>query len=81
MLFRSLVTFEERDKGRREYTLLVTNDHAAPVRFEAEFDGFDSSFRPSSRLGRRNGQPLWTATIPANGSATLHYRVTVREED
>ena len=26
-------------------------------------------------LGRRNGRPLWAATIPANGSRTLRYRI------
>jgi hypothetical protein len=76
---RTQVTYVEREKRRRDYVLLVTNDHSAPVRFEAEFDNVDLSFRPSSRLGRRNGHPLWTVTVPANGSASLRYRVIVQE--
>ena len=28
-----------------------------------------------TRLGRRDGVPLWAVTVPANGSATLRYRV------
>jgi len=28
----------------------------------------------SARLGERNGHPLWSTTIPANGTVTLRYR-------
>ena len=28
-----------------------------------------------TRLGRRDGQPLWVVTVPAHGRATLRYRV------
>lgn len=72
---RSALTFTSRDKKSRDYTLLVTNDHAAPVRFEAEFDTVANGFRPATRLSRRDGHPLWSVTVPANGTATLRYRM------
>ncbi|WP_244552420.1 DUF4139 domain-containing protein [Allosphingosinicella indica] len=56
-------------KDRR--VLTVTNATAAPVRYEAEIDGEISG----ARLARRNGRGLWSVTIPANGSASLSYRV------
>ena len=58
-----------------EYELIVTNDGALPVRYEAEIgnDGVRVSSR--TRLGRRNGQPLWMVDVPANGSAVLRYRI------
>jgi len=30
---------------------------------------------PETELPRRNGAMLWAVTVPANGRATLHYRV------
>jgi hypothetical protein len=58
------------------YLLTVTNDQSAPVRFEAELDVPQGrSFRPEGRLSRRNGRPLWTVTVPANGTAALRYRL------
>jgi hypothetical protein len=68
---------EETESGRRweDHVLTVSNDQAAPVRYEAEFDVDEGDrFRPRERLGRRNGRPLWAVTVPANGSATLRYR-------
>ncbi|TMJ20624.1 MAG: hypothetical protein E6G92_13100 [Alphaproteobacteria bacterium] len=78
---RTELTSVERGKGRRDYVLLVTNDHSAAVRFEAEFADSGPSFRPSSRLGRRNGHPLWTVTVPANGNVSLRYRLIMPEEE
>jgi hypothetical protein len=63
----------ERSKGG-EYELVVTNDQARPIRYEAEFVDAAETLRPGRRLGRRDGQPLWAVTVPANGSATLRYR-------
>ena len=71
------VALEEPDQGRNweDHRLTVTNDHAAPVRYEAEFEVDENErFRPRARLGRRHGRPLWAVTVPANGSATLDYR-------
>ena len=58
-----------------DYELIVTNDRAEPVRFEAEIATNAAQFRSSARLPRRNGMPLWAVTVPANGSATLRYRL------
>jgi hypothetical protein len=61
-----------------DYRLIVTNDQSKPVRFDAEFDGIDDSAirqMQSVKLGRRNGRPVWSVTVPANGSAALVYRV------
>jgi hypothetical protein len=60
-----------------DYLLTVTNDHASPIRFEAELDVRDGqTLRLRGRLARRNGRPLWAVTVPANGTATLRYRLT-----
>ena len=62
------------------YRIKVTNASARPVRFEAELDvDVDDRFDSSRRLPRRDGRPLWAVTVPANGSATLDYRL--RESD
>jgi hypothetical protein len=63
------------------YVLTVTNDQAAPVRYEAELtpEEGDQVRARGARLGRRNGHPLWTVTVPANGSATLRYRLRMAE--
>ena len=57
------------------YELTVTNDGPMPVRYEAEFEGDGSKLKADSRLGKRDGRPLWEVTIPANGSRTLRYRI------
>jgi hypothetical protein len=70
---------DDDDDDRRDYVLTVTNDLAAPVQYEAEFlVDEDERFAPRTRLGARNGRPLWRVTVPANGTATLRYRVTER---
>ncbi|HEY5711544.1 MAG TPA: hypothetical protein VIT38_06580 [Allosphingosinicella sp.] len=73
---------EERQGGRRhDYLLTVTNDGAEPAPFEAEFNLNDEiRFRPRVRLGTRHGRPIWAVTVPANGSATLRYRVIEDDE-
>ncbi|MEA3012144.1 MAG: hypothetical protein QOD42_689 [Sphingomonadales bacterium] len=66
--------------GRRnDYLLTVTNDQSYPVRFEATFRTLPGNMRARDvELGRRNGLPAWTVTVPANGSATLRYRLRRR---
>lgn len=60
----------------QDHVLTVTNDSPAPVRYEAEFDVEEGDrLRPRARLSSRHGRPLWAVTIPANGTATLRYRV------
>lgn len=72
---------EDRGDDWEDFVLTVTNDQPEPVRFEAEFRvEEDSIFTPRGRLGNRDGMPLWRATVPANGRATLRYRVTERPE-
>ena len=65
-----------RDISGRDYELVVTNDRAQPVRFEGEIAVGALDLRPAATLGSRDGMPLWTVTVPANGSATLRYRVS-----
>jgi hypothetical protein len=58
-----------------EYRLIVTSDRPDPIRFESQFRDVGAEFRPDTRLPRRDGLPLWAATVPANGTATLRYRI------
>jgi hypothetical protein len=62
-------------KTARDYELVVTNDRPVAVRFEASLGGGETR-RASARLGRRDGMPLWSVTVPANGRATLTYSLT-----
>ena len=59
-----------------QWELTVSNAHPYAVRYEAEFEIGGGSFVPSGPLGRRDGRPLWTVTVPANGRATLRYTFT-----
>lgn len=59
--------------GRRRWELVVSNDRARPLWFEADFNYFQG-LRGERRLGRRDGRPLWRVLVPANGSATLRFR-------
>ena len=56
------------------YALTVTNDGPTEISYEAEFDAEGSHLKTDARLGKRDGRPLWTVIVPANGSRTLHYR-------
>ena len=60
-----------------EYRLTISNASPHSVRYEAEIatDGGDRVERPSAKLGRKNGRSLWAVNVPANGTATLSYRV------
>jgi hypothetical protein len=71
VIARVVKTAGDTDSGT--YLLTVTNDQARPVRFEADFA--DVGLITTTRIGRRNGRPLWSVTVPANGSATLSYRL------
>ncbi len=64
-----------RGTDRSEFEVVVTNDRSEPVAYELEIGAQPSQVRSETRLGRRNGMALWTATVPANGSATLRYRI------
>ncbi|HYD12581.1 MAG TPA: hypothetical protein VEC11_07015 [Allosphingosinicella sp.] len=64
-----------RSEGATEYEVEVTNDRPWAVAYELEILAQPSQVRSETRLGRRNGMTLWSTTIPANGRATLRYRV------
>ena len=55
----------------------MTNANPWPISFEGtvSLDDGDLIEKPSSRLTRKFGRPIWTAAVPANGTATLRYRV------
>jgi len=69
----------EKKLGERmsELRVKVGNANAWPVRFEGKLFLADGAKleRASAALGRKDGRPLWAVTIPAQGSATLTYRV------
>jgi hypothetical protein len=58
-----------------DYLLTVASDQPAPVQFEAEIPTAAGTRLVAARLGERDGLRLWTATVPANGTASLRYRV------
>jgi len=75
---------EERDNlpaNVDAFRATVTNDRPQPIRYELELQlEEDQELRPQgARLARRNGMPVWRVTVPANGSASLRYRVVERE--
>ncbi|MDP8914687.1 MAG: hypothetical protein M3N39_14075 [Pseudomonadota bacterium] len=68
-----LVNLTPESRGSTSWELTVTNPHPQSIRYEAEFETGAARFTPNGQLGRRDGRPLWTTTIPANGSARLRY--------
>ena len=56
------------------YELTVTNDGPAAILYEAEFAAEGRRIKADTRLGKRDGQPLWAVRVPANSSRTLRYR-------
>jgi hypothetical protein len=64
----------ERGAGKRtrHYLLTVTNDRPHPISFEAEL-GAGEKVRARTRLERKNGRPVWRATVPANAAATFRW--------
>ena len=65
----------QRQLDKRRVELVVTNDSVRPIRYEAEFMTDGVRLKADSRLGRRDGRPLWAVTVPANGRAMLRYTV------
>lgn len=70
---------EDRDRKRkpRRYTLEITNARAVPAEVEVvlRIQEDQELIKPSRKLGRKNGGYLWSVLVPANGAATLRYRV------
>jgi len=65
---------ERWGKGMR---LTLTNAASSPATAEIEIADAEGArlVFPSRRLARRDGRWLWKAVIPANGTASLEYRV------
>jgi hypothetical protein len=57
-------------------TFELTNANAYPVTVEVSFydQPGDHIASPSTKLGRKDGRPLWLATVPANGTTSLVYQ-------
>ncbi|HEX8574623.1 MAG TPA: hypothetical protein VF759_17930 [Allosphingosinicella sp.] len=64
--------------GSGEWELTVTNAGPAPARFEAVLAEGDMKLSSETALERRDGAPLWSVTVPANGRSTLRYRIEKR---
>jgi hypothetical protein len=64
--------------GNGGRTLVLTNDRPLAVSAEVQLEQQDDVRIDGARLSRRDGKLLWLATVPANGSATLAYRVRRR---
>jgi hypothetical protein len=75
---------EAREDGEGRWTdfvLTLSNDHPYAIDYQAVLRvDEEDRLRPERRLGRRNGQPMWAVTVPANGSVRLRYRVIEGEE-
>ena len=76
---RTSLVLEAETRAGAAYRLTVTNAKDRPVRFEAKLPGTANRISgASARLSTRDGSPLWEVTVPANGSATLRYRIEPR---
>lgn len=68
-------------QGRRtaDMELRVTNASSAPAMVEIKLDHGDRETiqRPSAKLARKDGKPLWKVTVPANSDRVLAYRVSI----
>jgi len=60
-----------------DYRVTVTNANPFAVDFEMGFEVYDTAGldKRIRKLPRRDGQPTWAATVPANGSRSFDYRV------
>jgi hypothetical protein len=73
-VYASLHFLSRQGKSGR-FALVVTNAQPRAAAFEAGL-GFEG-FAAGARLERRNGQPLWRVTVPANGRAVLCFGASV----
>ena len=64
-------------KGPALVTATVTNANRWPVRFEGRLQVADGERieAASAPLSRKDGQPLWAVTVPAQGMVRLTYRL------
>lgn len=70
-------------KTTHRHVLTVTNANPWPVDYEASFQiNLDQTLQtPGAKMGRKNGRPLWTARVPANGKVVLKYTIVEREDE
>ena len=61
-----------------EVAYTVSNARNVPVAYELAFPDAPQGFAAEAELGRKNGAPLWSVTVPANGTVTLRYRFPKR---
>jgi hypothetical protein len=59
---------------QRGYELTISNDLSRPQPIEVELP-LEATARGGDRLVKRDGWMLWRATVPANGTARLSYRL------
>ncbi|HEX7695490.1 MAG TPA: hypothetical protein VF409_13420 [Sphingomonas sp.] len=73
----NVVPTKRAGAGRTRYRLVVTNDQPWPIDYEAKLHLYDGQRVTGAdhRLGKKDGEPLWSTSVPANGSATLTYTV------
>jgi hypothetical protein len=73
----SVETDVDEKKWGQQVELSVSNANPWPVRYEATIDP-GSAWLEARGLGRKDGKPLWTTTVPANGAMTLKYALRQR---
>lgn len=68
---------EESRRGDDRFRVTVTNANGWPIAYELKFrPDPDAPIRSEgARLVARDGRLVWMTTVPANGTATLRYRV------
>ena len=67
----------ERSREEAQTELVVTNDQASAVRFEARFSNERGPLGSSEKLARRDGAYWWVVSVPANSSRSLRIRYRV----
>lgn len=75
-------TIREKDRSVR-YQLTVTNANPWPIDYEGRFRlGSGRAVRNASgKLGTKDGMPIWTVRIPANGKVMLSYTIVEPKDD
>lgn len=75
------LTLRQQQQGKpgaqTAFRATLSNARSVPVRFEGRLllSQNERVVRSSTPLGRKNGLPLWSLTVPANGSASLDYTI------
>lgn len=68
---------QPRDENRpRRFEVEITNARPADAPVELVLYSNDSKLvKPSHRLGRKDGNPMWRVRVPANGRVSLRYTI------